>query len=256
MALARLPFTLSLAWAAYTSATPPNPPPRPAELRVELDYSLKEVNLRAALARASLVLPALIEIIIVLSDLSSISPQPQRSNHLQVPEPLTNPHTASSHIYLTPSFLAFWTIAMTGAHLRKRCFTTMGAMFTFELAVRRDHKLITRGPYAVVRHPAYTTAVVVMGAGALCWSGPGAWPFAYAFDFERVSGDGSGTGTAAAAALLAWIALAACWVPTVWNAVALPGRARVEDKLLHEKFGKEWEVWAERVPCRFIPGIY
>jgi len=42
--------------------------------------------------------------------------------------------------------------------------------------------------------------------------------------------------------------LGLCW----WFA----WRAKVEDRVLKEKFGKEWEEWASVVKYRFIPGLY
>lgn len=33
-------------------------------------------------------------------------------------------------------------------------------------------------------------------------------------------------------------------------------RAEVEDQVLKEEFGKEWEEWARVVRYRFIPGLY
>ena len=38
----------------------------------------------------------------------------------------------------------------------------MGRMFTFEMSIRRDHKLVTSGPYGVVRHPGYTGILLVV----------------------------------------------------------------------------------------------
>jgi protein-S-isoprenylcysteine O-methyltransferase Ste14 len=33
-------------------------------------------------------------------------------------------------------------------------------------------------------------------------------------------------------------------------------RAEVEDQVLKEEFGKEWEEWARVVKYRFLPGLY
>ena len=35
-------------------------------------------------------------------------------------------------------------------------------MFTFEMSIRKDHMLITSGPYGVVRHPGYTGFLLVV----------------------------------------------------------------------------------------------
>ena len=48
-----------------------------------------------------------------------------------------------------------------------------------------------------------------------------------------------------ASALLAYIILFAVF-----------GRMSREDESLHERFGKEWEDWAELVPHKLVPFIY
>jgi len=36
-------------------------------------------------------------------------------------------------------------------------------MFTFEMSIRKEHILVTSGPYGVVRHPGYTGALLAIG---------------------------------------------------------------------------------------------
>ncbi|KAJ7923243.1 hypothetical protein B0H13DRAFT_1477462, partial [Mycena leptocephala] len=43
-----------------------------------------------------------------------------------------------------------------GAILRLFCYRALGQYFTFKTAIARNHKLVTTGPYSIVRHPAYT----------------------------------------------------------------------------------------------------
>lgn len=38
----------------------------------------------------------------------------------------------------------------------------MGSMFTFEMSIRKNHELVTSGPYAIVRHPGYTSVMLVV----------------------------------------------------------------------------------------------
>ncbi|KAG2126910.1 hypothetical protein DEU56DRAFT_959007, partial [Suillus clintonianus] len=45
--------------------------------------------------------------------------------------------------------------------IRLWCFRTLGRFFTFELGVRKGHKLVTTGPYAVVRHQSYAGAALL-----------------------------------------------------------------------------------------------
>lgn len=63
------------------------------------------------------------------------------------------------------SMLGSVMVALAGL-LRVRCYRALGHLFTFHLSVRKDHRLVTRGPYAVVRHPSYT-AILISFAGVL-----------------------------------------------------------------------------------------
>jgi ATP-binding cassette subfamily G (WHITE) protein 2 (SNQ2) len=116
----------------------------------------------------------------------------------------------------------------------------MEGLFTFEITVQRNHRLVKTGPYSVVRHPSYT-AVLVLDTGICCWYvAQGSW--------LRESG-----------VLSTVIGKAFFGIFAVMNAgirVALLKRAAVEDHALREKFGKEWEEWALQVPYAFIPGVY
>ena len=53
-------------------------------------------------------------------------------------------------------------MATLGGLIRHRCYQVLGRMFTFEMSIRRDHMLITSGPYGVVRHPGYTGFLLVV----------------------------------------------------------------------------------------------
>ncbi|KAJ7936734.1 hypothetical protein B0H13DRAFT_1853159 [Mycena leptocephala] len=59
-----------------------------------------------------------------------------------------------------------------------RCFPEMGRHFTFTLSVRDNHTLITTGPYAVVRHPAYTGGNFTVFGAVLTLMYDGSWWFA------------------------------------------------------------------------------
>ena len=49
-----------------------------------------------------------------------------------------------------------------GGLIRYKCYRALGSMFTFEMSIREGHVLVTSGPYAIVRHPAYTGAILVV----------------------------------------------------------------------------------------------
>lgn len=49
-----------------------------------------------------------------------------------------------------------------GGLIRYKCYRVLGSMFTFEMSIREGHVLVTSGPYAIVRHPAYIGAILVV----------------------------------------------------------------------------------------------
>ncbi|KAF8996834.1 hypothetical protein BDQ17DRAFT_1364011 [Cyathus striatus] len=130
---------------------------------------------------------------------------------------------------LTFQFLLGWFINLLGGLLRQACYNTLGTFFTFEMGTRNDQKLIITGPYAVVRHPSYTGALINYIGCLLVFKSCG-------------------------------------WVPRpVWGAVwvimsislsTILNRVVVEDEMLKKEFGTDWESWRERVPYRLVPWIY
>ncbi|PPQ84619.1 hypothetical protein CVT25_015716 [Psilocybe cyanescens] len=151
---------------------------------------------------------------------------------------LIDSHPVSLNIRLTWSFIAAWIFAIAGAIIRRRCYQVMGEMFTFELSLRNHHKLVTWGPYAVVRHPSYTGVAMALIGGSICYSTPGSWTFENSHS------------------PWARFILILCWVVTTVAGIFVVRRANTEDKMLQKQFGTEWESWAKKVPCRLIPGVY
>lgn len=68
--------------------------------------------------------------------------------------------------------LPIWTfylglgVMLFGESLRQWSIYTLGRFFTFPVVILSDHKLITRGPYKLIRHPSYLGgAIMVAGIG-------------------------------------------------------------------------------------------
>lgn len=91
-------------------------------------------------------------------------------------------------------------LAILGGSLRLWAMHVLGKLFTFEVAIRKDHTLQRRGPYAVVRHPSYTGALAGLTGLLYFLGGPGdvmrrweAWamcfPVGTAFLVLRVSNE-------------------------------------------------------------------
>jgi protein-S-isoprenylcysteine O-methyltransferase Ste14 len=129
-------------------------------------------------------------------------------------------------------------IVCLGAPLRLAAYTRLGRNFTFQLA--EPDKLITTGLYKYMQHPSYSGQFIVLGADLALfarWDGGfGCWISGHGM--ERLEGWG-------------WVIYSFFVVIAV---IALTLRVRDEEKMLKEKFGKEWENWHLRT-ARFIPWI-
>jgi len=141
---------------------------------------------------------------------------------------------------LTPLFILGTTSVSLAALLRRACYRAMGRQFTFQLSIRPDHKLITWGPYAIVRHPSYVGTFAVFAGVFMTNMAKGSW----------IRESGVLETTAGKVAVSFGIA---GMLHTVY---ALLSRAPVEDRLMKKEFGSEWDAWAEKVPWRVIPGIF
>lgn len=147
---------------------------------------------------------------------------------------------ATHDIRATPWWLAGCALMYAGGALRLASYRTLGKFFTWELTVRKEHALVTGGPYTVVRHPSYTgMAMLSVGLG-LCHFGPGGY---YA---ECVGWD--------TLASKAFVALWGGW--TVLIPVLLMARVNTEDEVLRREFGKQWEDYAKRTPYKLFPYVY
>jgi protein-S-isoprenylcysteine O-methyltransferase Ste14 len=127
-----------------------------------------------------------------------------------------------------------------GTLLRMWCYRKMKNLFTFDVSVRKDHKLVTTGPYSVVRHPSYS-GLLAAYIGMACWHGTrGSW--LTESGVLNTTGGKVFFGTYSAFMLVALIGLLR--------------RGAVEDRELRKTFGKQWEEWARRVPYSYVPWIY
>ena len=71
---------------------------------------------------------------------------------------------AANRIQFTNTFFLGSVVLIFGAIVRISCYYYLGKHFTFELSVHDDHKLVTSGPYSVVRHPSYSgNTLIVIG---------------------------------------------------------------------------------------------
>lgn len=152
----------------------------------------------------------------------------------------SNASNSVSNIRITPIFLLGWFINLIGAYVRASCYRVMGPQFTFELGIRKDHKLITSGPYSIVRHPSYTGSALAIVGVVLCHLASGSW----VVECSGLVFNSVGT---------LW------WIWTVFGLIVtgvLVLRIKKEDEMLKKQFGKDWVQWTKVVPYRLIPCVY
>lgn len=150
------------------------------------------------------------------------------------------PIIAASRMRVTPTFLLGWFFAVSGGLIRLSCYRALGKLFTFELGILKDHKLVTTGPYAYVRHPSYTGLITGVLGFSLCHLAEGSW-------LRECSGlsldDRLGQ------SLMSVWALGGVFVISVMIA-----RTEKEDNMLRKEFS-EWDEWAKKVPYKLIPYV-
>ncbi|KAG5716741.1 hypothetical protein E4T56_gene16188 [Termitomyces sp. T112] len=143
-------------------------------------------------------------------------------------------------IKVSPLFVLGTFLTALGGFIRYRCYRELGRLFTFEMSLRTEHKLVTTGPYSIVRHPGYL-GVVLCVFGIMIWhAGSGSWARECG-PLKTTLGQG-----------IAMIYL--ILVTTITFGLLI--RMYKEDEALSEAFSEEWADWVERVPHRLIPGLY
>lgn len=129
----------------------------------------------------------------------------------------------------------------SGTLIRLLCYRYLGRYFTFELAVRADHKLITTGPYSVVRHPAYTGSIMGLAGVALIELSPGS-SWAETFHLWTTTGGA---------------AVAFIWLTTLFvMSMGIIARTSAEDEVLRAEFREQWKHWAKGTPYKLLPGFF
>ncbi|KAE9393320.1 hypothetical protein BT96DRAFT_887343 [Gymnopus androsaceus JB14] len=233
MALDKLPLLLALSVSYYIAMTPPNPPASRKEISKYPPGSLMSRHAVSFFTAPKILLLTCIfcEMIVIISThyattLVRIAPV---TNSISCPAPAT-----------TTTFLVGFFLTLSGACVRWLSYRALGPLFTFELSIRDQHKLITTGPYSIVRHPSYTGTLLFFPGILLCVFGPGSWIYECGW-LDLVS-----------VRIFAGVAIAvsACII------VITLSRMSVEEKTMHKEFGQQWDEWAKKVPYRLVPGIF
>ena len=144
---------------------------------------------------------------------------------------------------ISPGLLAGICLVIIGSLLRLYCYRVLGQYFTFELSIRNGHKLVTSGPYSVVRHPSYVGCVCIAVGELLCCLDRNSWLVTSSGLFPRDE---------ATLTRVLWC----LWILAPTSSKLMFVRMNNEDVMLEKAFGDEWRAWVERVPYRLVPGVY
>ena len=143
-------------------------------------------------------------------------------------------------LYLSLRRLFGLFLVIVGGLIRTSAYRTLGRFFVGDIALQKDQKLVTTGPYAYVRHPSYTGVLILWLGNTIALTAPGS--FLAAIDVW----------SSTLGAIVAFM-MARSWMLAT---PALCIRILREDRFLRQTLGKEWQEWAERTPYRLVPYVW
>ena len=118
---------------------------------------------------------------------------------------------------------AFWTgiaLIIIGFAIRLIAIFTLRRYFTVDVAIAKDHKVIDRGLYGIVRHPSYAGSLMSFFGLGLAFTN--------------------------------WLSLA---ILIVGPAIGIAYRIHVEEQALSEALGDDYRTYSARTK-RLIPGVF
>ncbi|KAG2114417.1 hypothetical protein DEU56DRAFT_919578 [Suillus clintonianus] len=152
--------------------------------------------------------------------------------------------SALDHSMSSPALIAGSCLSIIGSAIRIYCYSTLGRFFTFELSIRPDHKLVTSGPYSIVRHPSYSGALCVVLGILLCHFHTRSW-------LVSCSGMFPSSGQ--------WVKLILGCIWTAALGLVFSGfgrRIEKEEAMMQGNFGDQWKDYVKRVPYKLVPWLY
>ncbi|KAK7060755.1 hypothetical protein VNI00_000487 [Paramarasmius palmivorus] len=141
-------------------------------------------------------------------------------------------------------------LAVVGTTMRCLSYRYLGEAFTLEL-VKAGHRakdpaasarLVTNGPYTIVRHPSYTGWLI----------GTFGWIMVHCVEGSWIRNQSSSTleGAIVKGFAIAWAFIFTA--PFAWTLTRMPE----EDAMMRRQFGEEWVRWSRRVRYWLIPFVY
>ncbi|KAG1768149.1 hypothetical protein EDD22DRAFT_949646 [Suillus occidentalis] len=141
---------------------------------------------------------------------------------------------------INPTFIVGSLAIAIGGALRLYCILTLGKLWSFQLSVRKEHNLVTSGPYSIVRHPSYTGLLLQDIGIIVMYGSQGSW--------MRQSGI-----LHAPFAKVLVVVNVLFLVIGIWLSISRPA---IEDNMLQRAMGDDWKNWAKKVKYRLLPGFY
>ena len=102
-------------------------------------------------------------------------------------------------------------LCLTGLFIRVWSIKTLQNFFSWKIAIQKNHELVQKGPYKIIRHPSYAGGILAMVGFNMAL---GAWPALCSFVFT--------------------------YVPIVLL------RIRAEEKVLGDYFKKDYEIYKRK----------
>lgn len=216
--------------------TAPNPPPTKNDKLTETTFFERYIRELGFITHVPPALLLLIQCLVISFQEVQAGDQDQQLISRICPVPSAVNLKTLSTLDITAISLIF-----IAGLLRRWCFLTLGKLFTYEITIRPNHKLVTSGPYGFVRHPGYTCSILAMaGMVILFVFSPNV--YLQACGITKIS-------TAVKCITWGW----GIWVAYACKRIA--ERSDIEDSNLRRVFGNEWEEYARRVPRKFVPGL-
>lgn len=151
----------------------------------------------------------------------------------------SNPSSLEPISSLSPRFLVGVSLVIAGTAVRLFAYHALGSLFTYEVYVKDDHRLVTAGPYKYVRHPSYTgVALLLLGTHLMYFGDGGYIPYC----------------DVASTPMVFFVHLWRYAAP--FSVFSVCRRCRVEDGQLRERFGADWEKYKKDVPYSLVPFVY
>ncbi|KAF8891930.1 hypothetical protein CPB84DRAFT_1631368, partial [Gymnopilus junonius] len=135
------------------------------------------------------------------------------------------------------TYLIAWAFVVVAALIRRECYHVLRHMFTFQIVIQQEHRLVSTGPYSVVRHPGYS-AFLLLNSGIIMTHIRNVKP-----PFQVIT----------LTMTLTHFYNVLFIITSLLGFYSLTKRADLEEELLQQEFGDEWVAYKNEVQWKFVP---